>query len=142
MDGNEAPHQLSPGDASALRRTRKVFISDLEIIASVGVYAHEKRYKQRLLINMELRIRDAYDGTTDRILDVYDYDNAIRAAESAVAGTHINLIETVAERIAERCLEHASVLGIRLRIEKPDVQSPARSVGIEIERGAVENRQN
>lgn len=113
---------------------RKIFIRDLELMASVGIYSHEHEAKQRLLINMELLVHDAYDGASDRIFDVYDYDNAIRVAQGVADSGHINLIETFAERIATGCLAHESVFHTRVRIEKPDVKSAARSVGIEIER--------
>ena len=48
-------------------RLRRVFVQDLEVVASVGVYEHEKRYEQRVLISADLWVRDDYDGRSDRL---------------------------------------------------------------------------
>jgi dihydroneopterin aldolase len=108
-------------------RLRRVFVHDLEIVASIGVYEHEKRYEQRILIS-------DYDGVSDRLADVLDYgkvlDDIVRLAQSE----HVNLNETLAERIARQCLSDERVERVRVSIAKPDVARSCRSVGIEIER--------
>jgi 7,8-dihydroneopterin aldolase/epimerase/oxygenase len=115
-------------------RPRRVFVRGLELIGSIGVYEHEKRYEQRIIISLELDVQDDYDGHSDQIDHVYDYDHAIATARSAVDAGHTNLIETLAERIAEGCLEDRRVLQARVTIEKPDVLPSCRAVGIEITR--------
>ena len=119
---------------------RSVFIRDLELIASVGVYEHEKRYEQRLVVSLELSVEDDYDGKSDRLEHVYDYDAAIAAVKETIAEGHIHLIETLAERIASRCLEDSRVRLVRVRLEKPDVLPACRSIGIEITRPAPATR--
>jgi dihydroneopterin aldolase len=116
--------------------TRLVFISALELIGSVGVYEHEKRYEQRLVVSLELGVVDDYDGRSDQLARVYDYDQAIAAVKETVAEGHVNLVETLAERIAARCLADARVRSARVRIEKPDVLPACRAIGIEIVRAA------
>lgn len=120
--------------AASNRGTRRVFVRGLELIGSIGIYEHEKRYEQRVVVSLDLAVRDDYAGTTDRIDDVYDYDHAIKAVKATVASGHFNLIETLAERIASACLEDRKVLSARVRIEKPDVLPACRGVGIEIVR--------
>jgi 7,8-dihydroneopterin aldolase/epimerase/oxygenase len=66
---------------------------------------------------------------------VYDYDAAIATAKRMVAQGHVNLLETLAERIAEGCLTHPHVVTVTVRLEKPDVLPACRAVGIEIVRG-------
>jgi dihydroneopterin aldolase len=114
--------------------SRRVFVRNLELIGSVGVYEHEHRYEQRVVVSLELEVRDDYDGTSDDISSVYDYDLAIRAIKDSVASGHFNLIETLAERIAAACLSDRRVVMARVRVEKPDVLPSCESVGIEIER--------
>lgn len=114
--------------------TRRVFVRELELLGSVGVYEHEHRYEQRVLISLELQVQDGYDGTSDQLSAVYDYDLAIRAVKGAVDSGHYNLIETLAERIAQSCLEDRRVQQVRVRVEKPDVLPSCAGVGIEIER--------
>lgn len=132
MDADRA----SPARDSDHRRpqARRVFVRDLEIVASVGVYEHEKRYEQRIFISADLTVRDDYDGVSDRLEDVLDYSALVDGIARLVQSGHVNLIETLAERIAGHCLEDPRVESVRVRIEKPDAMPLCRSVGIEIER--------
>jgi dihydroneopterin aldolase len=116
------------------RGLRHVFIRELEIVASIGVLEHEKRYEQRILLSVDLAVRDDYDGVSDRLEDVLDYSKLIAGIARLVQSEHVNLLETLAERIAEHCLADRRVQSVRVRIEKPDVLPSCRSVGIEIER--------
>lgn len=119
---------------------RSIFIRGLELIASVGVYEHEKRYEQRLVVSLLLTVADGYDGASDRLEHVYDYDAAIAAVKTTVAEGHVHLIETLAERIAARCLDDSRVRKARVRIEKPDVLPACKGIGIEIERSSSQRR--
>lgn len=124
----------SPGAGRNRAQARRVFVRDLEIVASVGVYEHEKRYEQRIFISVDLAVRDDYDGVSDRLEDVLDYSALVDGIARLVQSEHVNLIETLAERIAGHCLRDARVESARVRIEKPDAMPLCRSVGIEIER--------
>ncbi len=119
------------GGSSNLRKT---FVNNLEVVASVGVYRHEQHYEQRVLISLTLTVIDRYDEATDRIEDVYNYEEAIRNARLIAESTHFNLIETLAERIAEECLQNRDVVRVKVRIEKPDAVEGCAAVGIEIVR--------
>lgn len=120
--------------ADAMRQTRRVFVRDLEVMARVGVYDHEKQGAQRIVVSADLMVRDDYDGDSDHLGDVFDYSEVVSAIEEIVAKEHVHLIETLAERIAQSCLAHANVFAVKIRIEKPDPFENAHSVGIEIER--------
>ena len=63
-----------------------------------------------------------------------DYSKVVDGIARLVQSEHVNLIETLAERIASQCLADRRVESVRVRIEKPDVMEHCRSVGIEIER--------
>jgi dihydroneopterin aldolase len=122
------------GNSGNGRRWRRVFVRDLEIVASVGVHEHEKRYEQRIFVSADLAVHDTYDGVSDRLEDVLDYGVLVEGIARLVQSEHVNLIETLAERIARHCLEDTRVESVRVRIEKPDAMPLCRSVGIEIER--------
>jgi dihydroneopterin aldolase len=131
------PKQPSvPKAAKPARQTgrRRVFVRDFEIVASVGVFEHEKRYEQRILLSADLAVRDAYDGVSDRLEDVLDYNTLLEGIAVLVQREHVNLIETLAERIAQHCLADRRVESVRVRIEKPDALPTCRCVGVEIER--------
>ena len=124
-NGSAAPAPAGP---------RRVFVEGYELIGSVGVYEHERRYEQRIVVSLDLEVLDNYDGSSDDIDAVYDYDQAIKAVRATVESRHFNLLETLAERIAEVCLSHPQVLSAKVRIAKPDILIACRAVGIEIVR--------
>ncbi len=70
----------------------------------------------------------------DDIRNVVSYEIVVKKVEAIIAHGHVNLVETLAERIAEACLKDKRVMAARVRIEKPDIIKNARSVGVEIER--------
>lgn len=127
----DQPAQLEP---RADARARRVIVEGYELIGSVGVYEHERRYEQRIVVSLELEVRDDYDGISDELGAVYDYDNAISAVRSTVESRHFNLLETLAEQIAQACLADPQVAAAKVRIAKPDVLIACRAVGIEIVR--------
>jgi dihydroneopterin aldolase len=131
----EHPEAASHEDPSGgPRPVRRVFVRDLELMASVGIFEVEKRYMQRIVVNVDLDVLDRYDGHSDRLTDVVDYGAVVDDVRRIVESRHFNLIETLAERIAEACLVDARVAKARVGIEKPDILPGCRSVGIAIER--------
>ena len=116
------------------RALRRVFVRDLELMASVGVFELEKRYEQRLIISVDLLVIDDYDGKSDNLGAVLDYGSVVAGIRTIVESGHTNLLETLAERIAQRCLSDARVMRAVVRLEKPDIVPGCRTVGIEIER--------
>jgi 7,8-dihydroneopterin aldolase/epimerase/oxygenase len=115
-------------------RIRRVFVRDLEIVASVGIYEVEHHFEQRVVISVELKVDDHYDGSSEKLGDVLDYGALVDRIERLTQSGHFKLIETLAERIAELCLADARVISTTVRVEKPDIVPACRTVGIEIER--------
>lgn len=107
--------------ASALNR---VFVRDLVMDASIGVYDHEKVAPQRIRLNLDLEVVGS--GVTG--------EDGVKAIRAVAGDGHIMLVETLAERIAARCLQDARVRRVTVRVEKLDVFPDAASVGVEIER--------
>ncbi len=131
-----APSGSSSGSPSAAggRPLRRVFVRDLELMASVGVYELEKRYEQRLIISVDLMVLDDYDAESDSLSAVLDYGTVIAGIRAIVESGHTNLLETLAERVAQRCLADQRVMRAVVRLEKPDIVPGCRTVGIEIVR--------
>ncbi len=113
-------------------RLRRVFVSDLVLGASIGVYKHERRASQPVRINIDLAVDD--DPVGDDVGNVVDYQKVIDGVAAILAAGHINLVETLAERIAEMCLADHRVSSTRVRVEKLNVAPEAAAVGVEIER--------
>jgi dihydroneopterin aldolase len=123
-----------PPSAARGRALRRVFVRDLELMASVGVFELEKRYEQRLIISVDLLVLDDYDGQSDSLGAVLDYGSVISGIRTIVESGHTNLLETLAQRIAERSLSDPRVMRAVVRLEKPDIVPGCRTVGIEIVR--------
>jgi 7,8-dihydroneopterin aldolase/epimerase/oxygenase len=121
--------------ASGAARVRHVFVRDLDLMALIGIYDHEKVKPQRIIVNVDLSVQEADAPMDDDIGHVVSYEIVVKKIEAIVAAGHVNLVETLAEKFAEACLRDKRVLAARVRIEKPDIIPNARSVGVEIERG-------
>jgi dihydroneopterin aldolase len=139
----EAPHLAREGQ-------RHVFVRDMVLPASIGVYPHEHQAPQRIRVNLDLAVAEGgvVEGAAgsagaglsragvgrDDLRRVVNYETIVAAVRTIVAAGHVMLVETLAERIAETCLADARVLLARVRIEKLDVFDDLTSVGVEIER--------
>jgi len=120
--------------ASATSGLRHVFVRDLELMALIGIYDHEKRDPQRIIVNIDLSVMEGEGPMDDDISHVVSYEIVVKKVEAIVAEGHINLVETLCEKIATACLRDKRVAAARVRVEKPDIIPNARSVGVEIER--------
>lgn len=114
--------------------TRRIFVRDLELAALIGVHRHEQDGRQRVRINLDLDVQEGDRPAQDRLSEVVCYAEIVAGVREIVAAGHINLVETLAERIAAKCLADRRVQSARVRIEKLDVFADAASVGVEIER--------
>ncbi len=127
--------------ADITQSIRKMFIRDLVLAASIGVYPHEHQTRQRIRINVELAVTD--DGAqnlsrpaigADELHRVVDYEAIMQRICAITEAGHVQLVETLAERLAQSCLADPRVRRVRVRVEKLDVFADAASVGVEIER--------
>jgi len=121
-------------EADAVRGLAHVFVRDLEVEAVVGVHDHEKLRPQTLVISIDLTVRELPGERSDSLHEVVCYEDVVRKVQAICSDGHVNLIETLAERIADSCLEDNRVHAVRVRVEKPEAFSECASVGIEIER--------
>jgi dihydroneopterin aldolase len=115
--------------------TTKVFIRNLELLARIGVHGHEQGMPQPVRINVEMDARE--DVREDRLEEVVDYEAVAHEIRAIVAAGHINLAETLAERIAASCLSDRRVARVRVKVEKLHALPGAEAAGVEIERGAT-----
>ena len=122
--------------AIAHGRTMKVFVRDLILPCRIGVYSHEKHGEQRVRINLELTCAE-HPAINDEHHNVVCYAEVVEDIRRLIREGHINLVETLAERIAEHCLEDHRILSAKVRVEKLDVMPEASAVGVEIERQRV-----
>ena len=120
--------------ADANNGVRHVFIRDFMVDCSIGIYRHEKENEQRVRINVDLAVSEGQQPIEDDIRNVICYEQLAIGIEAIIAEGHVNLVETLAEKIAAMCLRQSEVQSARVRVEKLDILDSAESVGVEIER--------
>ncbi len=130
MNDNVYPLRI----ADAKKSIRHVFVRDLEIEAHIGVYRHEHGRTQPIRINVDLAVHETNHPISDSLENVVDYEKVVRDIQEIVDKGHLKLVETLAELIAESCLQDQRVVTARIRIEKLAALEETRGVGVEIER--------
>jgi len=115
-------------------RPTQIFIRNLELLARIGVHGHEQGKLQPVRINVALT--GEIDAGHDRLENAIDYEAVADKIRAIVAADHINLAETLAERIAAACLDDKRVAKVCVRVEKLHALPGAEAAGVEIERDA------
>ena len=122
----------SPATPPAVRRC--LLIRDLVVPCAIGVHEHERHGTQRVRINVRIQVTDDERPIDDSIANVVSYETIVDGIRAIIGGGHINLVETLADRIVELCLANRRVSGVRVRVEKLDLYPDADGVGVEVER--------
>ncbi len=103
------------------------------MLAHIGVYGHEQGKAQPVRINVDLAVEDVLE-VEDKLERVVDYGAIAGKIRAIIDAGHINLAETLAERIAQACFDDVRVKTARVRVEKLHALPGAESGGVEIER--------
>jgi D-erythro-7,8-dihydroneopterin triphosphate epimerase len=112
----------------------RILIGDLRTRCIVGINPDERREKQDVVINLTIFADLRKAGLSDRFEDAVDY-RAIKKAVLALAeASQFQLVEALAQAIADQVLEFPGVQRVTVRVEKPSALRFARTVGVEIER--------
>jgi len=121
--------QSTPGRHDALDR---IFVRGLVLPVAIGVYDEEQGITQKVAFTIEASVAATVSPTGDDIDEVPSYDDLAKAVKAIVAAGHINLVETLAARIAESCLADKRIVSVRVRVEK--LERGPDAVGVEIVR--------
>lgn len=98
-----------------------------------GVEECEKRFGQRFEVDLELFLDLQKAGRSDQLRDTVDYTRVYQLVEELVMEGEYNLIEALAEEIAQTMLHHFPVTGATVRVRKPHLPLRGISDGVEIE---------
>ena len=124
----------SPTPAEPAAAKRCLLIRDLVVPCRIGVHEHERHGTQRVRINVRVQVTGDERPIEDSIANVVSYETIVDGIRAIIAGGHINLVETLADRIVELCLTNRRVHGVWVRVEKLDLYPDAGGVGVEVER--------
>lgn len=111
----------------------KIYIRDLLLRCIIGIYPEEREKKQDVIINVELDCHSfSKAAETDNIDEAVNYKTITKDIIKIVEPSSFQLIETLAEKIAARCLEDERVHVAKVMIDKPGALRFARSVAVQI----------
>lgn len=113
-----------------------IYISELKIETVIGIYDWERRVKQTICIDLEMGTDIAKAANSDQIDDTLNYKAVAKRLISFVESSEFELVEALAERIAEIVMTEFNVPWLKLRLAKPGAVRGSKDVGVIIERGA------
>ena len=112
-----------------------IYLNELKIETVIGIYNWERQIKQTVVLDIEMATNIRQAATTDRIEDTLNYKAVAKRLIEFVSHSDFQLIETLAESVAEIVMTEFSVPWIRVQLNKPGAVRGAREVGVIIERG-------
>jgi dihydroneopterin aldolase/D-erythro-7,8-dihydroneopterin triphosphate epimerase len=112
----------------------KIHIRDLMCRCIVGIYPEERREKQDVVINISMWAEYQAACKSDDIEDTVDYKSIKKRVIAMVEDSSFNLLERLAQEIADICLENRRVKRVSVMVDKPGALRFARSVAVEIVR--------
>ena len=112
-----------------------IYLNDLRIDTVIGIYEWERRTKQTVIFDIEMAADIRKAAQSDNIDDTLSYKTVAKRLISYVSTAEFELIETLAEKVAEILLDEFKVPWCRLRLNKRGAVRGVRDVGIIIERG-------
>lgn len=112
-----------------------VYIKELQIQTIIGIFDWERETKQTISIDLEMGCNIKPAAQSDSIEDALDYKSVSKRIINFVEQSEFQLVETMAERIAEIILNEYRVPWLKLRLGKPGALRGSTDVGILIERG-------
>jgi dihydroneopterin aldolase len=100
--------------------TDELAITGIECFGHHGVFEFEKRQGQTFVIDLALGLDTAPAAASDDLRDTVDYGSLVLSVKAAVEKDPVDLIESLAQRIADVCLLDARVEWARVTVHKPD----------------------
>jgi dihydroneopterin aldolase len=111
-----------------------IFLRELKIETLIGVYEWEKRVPQTLQFDLEIGLPDSRACQTDNIKDALNYADIVRHIQSVLSSRHFNLLEALAEHIAQILLNDFNAPWVKISVAKLNAIRGSKMVGISLER--------
>lgn len=117
-------------------RADEIALTGLRVFGRHGVYDHERRDGQDFVIDLVLRLDTRPAAASDDVADTVHYGELAERVAAIVGGDPVDLVETLADRIAREVLADRRVDAVRVTVHKPDAPIPLTfaDVAVTIER--------
>jgi dihydroneopterin aldolase len=104
--------------------TDRITLRGLLVRGHHGVFEYERAQGQDFIVDVALSIDTSAAARSDDLADTADYGALALAIAGIVSGEPVNLLETLAERIAAACLADPHVLSVEVSVHKPAAPIP------------------
>lgn len=117
----------------------EIALTGLRVFGHHGVFGHERRDGQEFIVDARLYVDTAAAATSDDVADTVHYGEVAERIAAIVAGEPVNLLETLAQRIADAVLTFAGVRMVAVTVHKPQAPIPLTfsDVSVTIRRGTL-----
>ena len=112
-----------------------VFIEQLSVITTIGVYDWEQTIEQKLVFDIEMGWDNRKSAKSDDVNDCLSYADISETVIAHVEGQRFALVERVADEVADLLLSRFNSPWVRIKLSKPGAVARAANVGVIIERG-------
>ncbi|NLS43597.1 bifunctional dihydroneopterin aldolase/7,8-dihydroneopterin epimerase [BEV proteobacterium] len=112
-----------------------VFIEELTVIATIGVYDWEQTISQKLVLDIEMGWDNRKAAASDDVNDCLSYADVSDAVIAHASSQPFALVECVAEEVAQLLMQRFAIPWLCIKVSKPGAVAQARQVGVVIERG-------
>ncbi len=102
----------------------EIALSGLRVRGYHGVFEHERREGQDFVVDAVLELSTRAAAATDDVADTVHYGQLAETLAAVVAGAPVNLLETLAQRLADACLADPRVSAARVTVHKPQAPIP------------------
>ena len=116
-----------------------VYINDLKVDTVIGIFDWERRIRQTVSLDLEMAADIRKGAASDHIDDALDYKAIGKRVIAFIEGSECQLVETLAENVAQLVIGEFNVPWLKLRLSKPGALRGSRDVGVIIERGQKPN---
>jgi len=113
-------------------RSRRIFLTDLDVPVDIGFHDSEVGNPQRLLISVDVWVDDASFASEDTAAAAWNYDFVRSEIHRVTSGRRFNLQETLVREIYALIAARVGVTGLRVSTRKPDVYPDCLGVGVEL----------
>lgn len=113
-----------------------VYIRDLRIDTTIGIFDWERRIRQTLIFDLEMGTDIRKAAESDSIEDTLNYKAVAKRLQTFVSESEFLLVETLIERCADIIREEFRVKWLKISVNKKGAVRGATDVGVIIERGS------
>jgi len=116
----------------------RIFLRELRTETIIGIFDWERKIRQTISVDLEFPGDIRRAAASDRIEDTLNYKSVAKRVLAFVEASEYQLVETLAEQVAQLILREFAVEWVKVTLNKPGAVRGSRDVGVAIERGRAD----